>query len=130
MTKFSWTIGIGGIAVFFLGVATVMTLSINNTLSQWLGITVITVACVGLAVFVYQLVTGIFHTDTEGVERQYAGTAAFISLVTLGVGGVSYSLLEAFAGLPRLTAAVPAVAAGCVWMIVWAVLMHRDGAEE
>lgn len=130
MNKTSWTIGISGFAVFVLGVATALMLYAFDALNQWVGTTVVTVACLGLAAFVYQIVVGMSRADSEGVERQHAGRAAFISLVTLGIGGLSYSLLEAFAGLPRLTAAVPAVAAVCVWAFAWAALMHRDSVRE
>ncbi|WP_156892672.1 hypothetical protein [Corynebacterium sputi] len=43
-----------------------------------------------------------------------------IAVLFTVVAGLVYALPEAFAGMPRLTAAVPAVAAALVWMIAFA----------
>lgn len=51
-----------------------------------------------------------------------------ITVLVVVVAGFAYSLLEAFRGMPRLTAAVPAAVAGLTWMVSFA--WGRWGGEE
>ncbi|MBD8534145.1 hypothetical protein [Plantibacter sp. CFBP 13570] len=66
------------------------------------------------------------RVDTEGVERQDAARASMVAVLVVVVAGFGYSLLEAFADLLWLTAAVPAAATALVWVVAfswgaWAV---------
>ena len=63
---------------------------------------------------------GLLRTDTEGVERQDAARASMIVVLVIVMAGFAYALLEAFAGLPRMTAAAPAAATALVRMIAFA----------
>jgi hypothetical protein len=65
--------------------------------------------------------------DQEGVEREHAARASMVSVLVIVAGGLSYSLLEAFAGAPRLTAALFAAATGLVWILVWTWLSRERG---
>lgn len=52
-----------------------------------------------------------------------------VTVLVIVVAGLGYALLEAFAGLPRVTAAVPAAAAALVWVIAFAWARDRGAAE-
>lgn len=116
-----WTAIAAGAVVFFASVATALSLPTLNTLEPWVGWSLAVAAIAGMLLFVGTTVRALLQTDTEGIERQEASRAALIAVLFIVVAGFGYALLEAFAGMPRMTAAVPAVAAGLVWMIafVW-----------
>lgn len=115
-----WVAITTGAALFFAGVITAIALPTLSSLEPWVGWSLAVTAILGLLLLVVTTVRALLRTDTEGVERQDAARAAMIAVLFTVVAGFSYALLEAFAGLPRLTAAVPAVAAGLVWMIAFA----------
>ncbi|WP_276780278.1 hypothetical protein [Actinomyces gerencseriae] len=82
----------------------------------------------GLLLFIGTTVRGLLRTDTEGVERQDAARASMIAVLVIVMAGFAYALLEAFAGLPRMTAAAPAAATALVRMIAFAWRLR--GGEE
>lgn len=63
--------------------------------------------------------------DQVGVERENAARASMVTVPVVVVGGFGYSLLEAFAGAPRMTAAVVSAAAGLIWVLTWAWLSQE-----
>src|SRR5699024_4214453 len=89
-------------------------------LPSWTGWALAVAAILGLVLMVATTVRALLRTDTVGVERQETARASMVAVLVIVVAGYSYALLEAFAGLPRLTAAVPATAAALVWMIAFA----------
>lgn len=84
-------------------------------------------AVVALIAFFGVAVRATRRQDQEGVEREHAARASMVSVLVMVAGGLSYSLLEAFAGAPRLTAAVFAAAMGLVWILVWTWLSREPG---
>jgi hypothetical protein len=88
-----------------------------GSMPDWVGGLVGVGAVLSLLVFVTSTAKSISGEDREGVEWANAGLAAMVTASVIVVGGFSYSLLEAFAGLPRLTGAVYAAVAGLVWII-------------
>lgn len=115
-----WTAVGGGFVVFMACTVTAVVLSPLDTLPAWSGWGLAVAAILGLVLMVATTVRALLRTDTEGVERQEATRASMIAVLVIVVAGYSYALLEAFAGLPRLTAAAPATAAALVWMIAFA----------
>lgn len=115
-----WFAIVAGTIAFFASVVVAIALSPLNTLPPWAGWVLAIAAILGLLVLVTTTVRALLRTDTEGIERQDAARASMIAVLVLVVAGYSYALLEAFTGLPRLTAAVPATAAALVWMIAFA----------
>jgi hypothetical protein len=114
--------------VFFAGTVAAVMLSALDVLPVWAGWTLAVVAIAGLVLMIATTVRALLRGDTEGVERRDAARASMVTVLAVVVAGFAYSLLEAFAGLPRVTAAVPAAAAGLVWMIVFS--WGRWGGEE
>lgn len=106
--------------MFMACTVTAVVLSPLDTLPAWSGWGLAVAAILGLVLMVATTVRALLRTDTEGVERQEATRASMIAVLVIVVAGYSYALLEAFAGLPRLTAAAPATAAALVWMIAFA----------
>lgn len=123
-----WVAVIAGTVAFFAGAVTAGALYALDALPAWAGWVLAVVAITGLMLLVATTVRALLRGDTEGVERQDAARASMITILVVVVAGFAYSLLEAFAGLPRVTAAVPAAAAGLVWMIAFA--WGRWGGEE
>lgn len=131
MSRFSgreWFTAVAGAVVFFAGAVTAGVLYALDALPIWAGWCLAVVAIVGLLMLMGASVRGLLRTDTEGVERQDAARASMIAVLVIVVAGFAYALLEAFAGLPRLTAAVPAALTAVVWMIAFA--WNRRGGEE
>lgn len=131
MSNFStreWFAVVTGTVVFFAGAVIGVVLSGLDTLPAWAGWSLAVAAILGLLLLVGTTVRGLLRTDTEGVEHQDAARASIITVLVIVVAGFAYALLEAFAGLPRVTAAVPAAATGLVWMIAFA--WQRPGGEE
>ena len=119
---------VAGTAAFFAGVGAALTLSLRGELPLWAGSTLAVVAIAGMVALVGTTVRALTRGDTEGVEQQHAARASMVTVLVVVVAGFGYSLLEAFAGLPRVTGAAFGVAAGLVWMIVFA--WQRPGGEE
>lgn len=115
-----WVATTAGTALFFASVITAVALPTLSSLEPWVGWLLAVTAILGLLLLVVTTVRALLRTDTEGIERQDAARAALIAVLFTVVAGFSYALLEAFVGLPRLTAAVPAVVTGLVWMIAFA----------
>lgn len=131
MSRFSgreWFATVTGAVVFFAGAVTAGVLYALDALPIWAGWCLAVAAIVGLLMLMGASVRGLLRTDTEGVERQDAARASMIAVLVIVVAGFAYALLEAFAGLPRLTAAVPAALTAVVWMIAFA--WNRRGGEE
>ncbi|MHA7191871.1 hypothetical protein ACX80N_16425 [Arthrobacter sp. MDT2-16] len=82
-------------------------------------------AVAALLVFFGVTVRATRRQDQEGVERENAARASMVTVLVVVAGGLSYSLLEAFAGAPRLTAAVIAAAAGLMWILAWTWLSRE-----
>ncbi|MGC5616136.1 hypothetical protein [Georgenia sp. Z1491] len=116
-----WVAVTAGTALLFASVITAVALPTLGSLEPWVGWSLAAAAILGLLVLTATTVRALLRTDTEGVERQDAARAALVAVLFVVVAGLGYALLEAFAGLPRLTAAVPAVTAALVWMVafVW-----------
>ncbi|PJJ70984.1 hypothetical protein CLV46_0518 [Diaminobutyricimonas aerilata] len=132
MTSFSvreWVAVVAGTVAFFAGATVAGVLYAMDVLSAWAGWALAVVAIVGLVLFVVTTVRALLRGDTEGVERRDAARASMVAILVIVVSGFAYSLLEAFAGLPRMTAAVPAALAGLVWMVAfsWDRLTGDEG---
>ncbi|KXK59928.1 hypothetical protein AWW66_21620 [Micromonospora rosaria] len=108
-----------GTVMFFAGAVLAGVLYALNALPQWAGWSLAVTAIAGLTLLVGTTVNALLRGDTEGVERQDAARASMVAVLVVVVAGFAYSLLEAFAGLPRMTAAVPSAAAGLVWVIAF-----------
>lgn len=115
-----WFAVVVGTLLFFASTVVAVALPPLDTLPPWTGWVLAVAAILGLLLLVTTTVRTLLRTDIEGVERQEAARASMIAVLVLVVSGYAYALLEAFAGLPRLTAAVPATAAALVWMIAFA----------
>lgn len=123
-----WGAVVAGTVAFFVGAVVAGVLYALDMLPAWAGWLLAVVAILGLVSLVTTTVKALLRGDTEGVERQEAARASMVTVLVIVVAGFAYSLLEAFAGLPRLTAAVPAAAAGLVWVIAFS--WSRWGGEE
>lgn len=123
-----WIAVVSGTVVFFAGTVVAGVLNALGVLPVWAGWALAVVAIMGLVLLIVTTVRAVLRGDTEGVERQDAARASMVTVLVVVVAGFAYSLLEGFAGLPRVTAAVPAAAAGLVWMIVFS--WGRWGGEE
>lgn len=123
-----WVAVVAGFGVFFVGAVVASVLLALDVLPVWAGWALAVVAIVGLVLLTATTVRALLRGDTEGVERRDAARASMVTVLVVVVAGFSYSLLEALAGLPRVTAAVPAAAAGLVWMIAFS--WGRWGGEE
>lgn len=121
-----WFSVITGFVAFFGGALAAVILNVSNSLPPWSGWVLAVVAILGLLLLVATTVRALLRVDREGVEYRDAARASMVAVLVLVVGGFAYALLEAFAGFPRVTAAVPAVAAALVWMIAFA-LNRPDG---
>lgn len=115
-----WLAVVAGLVVFLASTVVAVALPPLDTLPSWTGWVLAVAAIFGLLVMVTTTARALLRTDTEGVERQEAARAAMIAVLVVVVAGYAYALLEAFAGLPRLTAAAPATAAALAWMIAFA----------
>lgn len=115
-----WFAVVTGLVVFLASTVIAVVLPPLDTLPPWPGWVLAVAAILGLLLLVITTVRALLRTDTEGVERQEAARASMIAVLVIVVAGYAYALLEGFAGLPRLTAAAPATAAGLVWMIAFA----------
>lgn len=111
---------VAGFVAFVGGVVLGAVMYEREALPVWGGWVVSVVAVMGLVLMIATTVRATLSGDTEGVERQDAGAAAMVAVLFMVVAGFSYSLLEAFVGFPRVTAAVPAALAGLVWMLFFA----------
>ncbi|MCC4908392.1 hypothetical protein [Microbacterium sp. cx-59] len=109
-----------GTVVFFAGAVAAGVLHAQGVLPAWAGWALAVIAIAGLVLLVATTLRALLRGDTEGVERQDAARASMVTVVIIVVAGFAYSLLEAAVGLPRVTAAVPAAAAGAVWMVAFA----------
>ncbi|MEU6072191.1 hypothetical protein [Micromonospora sp. NPDC047074] len=124
-----WVAVTAGTVVFFAGAVLAGVLYALDALPRWAGWSLAVVAIAGLVLLVGTTVKALLRGDTEGVERQDAARASMVAVLVIVVAGFAYSILEAFAGLPRMTAAVPAAAAGLVWMIAFS-WGHFGGERE
>lgn len=125
-SKRDWSAYGGGLALFVGGVAGAVLLRAADRSPTGFSTLAAIVSIVGAVLFVATVVNAVLRGDTEGVEREQASRAALLALLVIVVSGFGYALLEAFAGLPRLTAAVPATLGALVWMLYW-VWQRRDG---
>lgn len=82
-------------------------------------------AVAALLIFFGVTVRATRRQDHVGVERENAARASMVTVLVIVAGGLGYSLLEAFAGAPRLTAAVVSAAAGLVWILSWTWLSRE-----
>lgn len=128
MSVREWVSAIVGTAVFFAGAVAAGVLYALDALPMWAGWALAIVAVVGMVLLIATTVRALLRGDTEGVERQDAARASMVTVLVIVVAGFAYSLLEAFAGLPRATAAVPAAVAGLVWVVAFS--WGRRGGEE
>lgn len=124
-----WTAIVVGFVAFVGGVVLGAVMYAREALPVWGGWAISLVAILGLVLMVATTVRATLRGDTEGVERQDAGAAAMVAVLFIVVVGFSYSLLEAFVGLPRVTAAVPAALAGLVWMLLFAWRQHENEVQ-
>lgn len=123
MSRFSgreWFATVAGAVVFFAGAVAAGVLYALDALPTWAGWGLALAAILGLLLLIGTTVRGLLRTDTEEVERQDAARASLIAVLVIVFAGFAYALLEAFAGLPRLTTAVPAALTAVVWMIAFA----------
>ncbi|WP_292764885.1 hypothetical protein [Microbacterium sp. UBA3486] len=123
-----WFAVVGGLVSFFLAAVVAGVLYALDSLRVWAGWVLVVVAIAGLVLLVVTTVRVLLRGDTEGVERQDAARASMVTVMVVMVAGFAYSLLEAFVGMPRVTAAVPAAGAGLVWVVVFS--WGRLGGEE
>jgi len=123
-----WVAVTAGTVAFFAGAVVAGVLYALDVLPAWAGWMLAVVAIAGLVLLVATTVRALLRGDTEGVERQDAARASMVTVLVIVISGFAYSLLEAFAELPRVTAAVPAAVAGLVW--VSAFSWSRRGGEE
>ena len=123
-----WVAVIAGTVVFFAGAVVAGVLYALDALPVWAGSALAIVAVAGLVLLITTTVRSLLRGDTEGVEHQDAARASMVTVLVVVVAGFAYSLLEAFAGLPRVTAAVPAAVAGLVWAVAFS--WGRWGGEE
>lgn len=114
-----WVAVVVGILAFFAGTVSAALLHADGTPPSWAGWALALTAIIGIIVAVTTLVRGLLRGDTEGVERQDAARASMITVLVIVVGGFGYSLLEAFAGLPRVTTALLAAVAATIWVTVF-----------
>lgn len=114
-----WVAVVAGAVVFFAGATLAGVLYAMDALPLAVGWVLAVVAIAGLVLLVATTVRALLRGDTEGVERQDAARASMVAVLVIVVSGFAYSLLEAFAGLPRVTAAVPAALSGLVWVIAF-----------
>lgn len=119
---------VAGAIVFFAGAIVLGILYTLESLDPVTGWTMSAAAILGLVLMVGTVVRALLSGDTEGVERQAAGRASMIAVLVVVVAGFAYSILEAFAGAPRVTAAVPAAVAGLTWMVSFA-WGHPEGEQ-
>ncbi|GAA1290445.1 hypothetical protein [Brachybacterium alimentarium] len=122
MTRFSlreWVAVVAGTAGFFGCTIAAAVLHARDVLPTWAGATLAALAIAGLVLLVATTLRATLREDTEGVERQDAARASMVAVVVTVVAGLAYSLLEAFGGFPRLTAAVPAAVTGAVWVVAF-----------
>lgn len=92
-------------AVYLLSVlGAVIAYNLVAPLPIWLGGPLAAIGIAGLCVFVGLLVQSTGTAKMSELEETI-GKAAFTTCVVVAVAGVSRSLLEAFAGAPRLTGA-------------------------
>lgn len=115
--------------MFFVGAVLAGALHASEALPRWAGWTLAAVAVAGLTLLVGTTVRALLRGDTEGVEHHDAARASLAAVLVVVVAGFAYSLLEAFAGLPRMTAAVPAAVAALVWVIAF-TWRHWAGEER
>lgn len=99
--------------------------NVLRPLSPWVGAPLGVVATASLAAFVGITVRATRRQDNEGVEREVAAQASMVTVLVVVIAGFGYSLLEAFAGLPRLTTAVMSAFAGLVWVFSFTWLSKR-----
>lgn len=118
---------IAGVVLFFGAAVLAGILYALDELPIWAGWSLAVMAIGGLLLLVGTTVKALLRGDTEGVERQDAARASMVTVLVIVLAGFAYALLEAFAGLPRLTAAVPSAAAALVWTI--AFTSRRFGNE-
>ncbi|WP_424449464.1 hypothetical protein [Microbacterium arborescens] len=131
MTRLStrqWLAIATGAIAFFAGAVVMGFMSALDSLGPTTGWIVTVASISGLVLMIGTVVHALLSGDTEGVERQDAARASMITVLVVVVAGFAYSLLEAFTGMPRLTAAVPAAVAGLTWMVSFA--WGRWGGEE
>lgn len=122
-----WIAAVAGTVAFVVGAMVAAVLYARDALPPWAGWVLAIVAILGLVLLVATTVRALLRGDTEGVERHDAARASMVTVLVIVVAGLGYALLEAFAGLPRLTAAVPAAAAILVWIVVFT--WDRRGGE-
>lgn len=120
---------IGGASAFFSGAVVAGVLSALDRLQPWMGWTLSVLAVVGLVVLVSGTVSALLRGDTEGVERQNAARASMAATLVVAVSGLGYAIFEAFAGVPRLTSAVPAAVTILVWVVVYTWKQPRESNE-
>lgn len=125
MSDFSKREWVGLAASLALFVALIAVGIMLSPLSPWVGGPLAVAATVSFAVFVGITVRALRRLDHEGVEREVVAQACMVTVLVVVVAGFGYSLLEGFAGLPRLTGAAMSVFAGLVWMFSWTWLTRR-----
>ncbi|UFU04360.1 hypothetical protein LQF12_07215 [Ruania suaedae] len=120
-------VGLAASFALFVALAAVGIALFNvlRPLSPWVGAPLGVAATASLAAFVAITVRATRRQDNEGVEREVAAQASMVTVLVVVIAGFGYSLLEAFAGVPRLTAAVMSAFAGLVWMSSWTWLSKR-----
>lgn len=120
-------LGLGAGTALYLALTTVgiVLFNIMEPIPLWLGVLVGGGASAGLIALVGITVRATRRRDNEGVEREVAAQASMVTVLVLGIAGLSYSLLEAFAGAPRVTAAVMSAFAGLVWVCTWTWLSRH-----
>jgi len=129
LNRSEWLAAVGGFVLFVGGAVAAGVLHARDSLTVPGGAILAVVAIVGEMALVGAAVRALLRSDTEGVERQDAAAASMVTVLVVVVGGLAYSLLEAFAGLPRVTAAVPAAVALATWVVSWTWLRGEARAE-
>jgi hypothetical protein len=121
-------LAIGSFAIYLLSVvAAVVAYNAFDPLPLWLGGPLAAVAIGGLCVFVGSVVRSLRDTDTTGVEQEVAAQAAMSTCVVVVVAGFSWSLLEAFVGAPRPTAAWASAAVIVAFLVCWSTIQGQLG---
>lgn len=120
-------VGLGAGITVYIGLTAAGAVLYNAmaAIPLWLGLVLGLGATAGLVGLVGITVRATRRLDREGAEQEVTAQASMVTVLVVGVAGLSYSLLEAFAGAPRVTAAAMSALAGLVWICTWTWLSRH-----
>jgi hypothetical protein len=111
---------LGGLTVFLLAVVgAAIAATTLDPLPRWLGGLLAAVAIAGLTLFAATVLRSVRGAGPAGPDREKAAQAATTTCVVVAVAGIGWSLLEAFAGAPRLTGAWATAAVLLTFSLNW-----------